>query len=255
MTAATAVERYGALAGAQSPYVQKQAVNVGTAERVVSILSGAILLGTGIYAGVRRYWWGVGVSALGGVDLLYRGITGHSALYRALSYSSAGKAEVRGGGVERAVTINKSATDLYAFWRNLENLPRFMRHLDSITVNGPGRSHWVAKAPLGQRVAWDAEITEDAPDHKLAWRSQPGAQVFSTGMVTFTPAPGNRGTVVKASFVYRPPAGAAGALFAKVFGEEPAQQVALDLRQFKELMETGEIAQTTGQPAGRGSKQ
>lgn len=151
----------------------------------------------------------------------------------------------------RVITIDRSPEELHAFWRNFENLPRFMAHLESVQVTEPGRSHWVATAPLGGKVEWDAEIVDDRPSELLAWRSLPGAGIPNSGSVRFKRAHGGRGTVVEVELHYEPPGGRAGALFAKLFGEEPGEQIKDDLRCFKQLMETGVIATTEGQPAGR----
>jgi uncharacterized membrane protein len=143
--------------------------------------------------------------------------------------------------VKKVVTVNGSPAELYQFWHDFENLPRFMRHLEAVQVTGPGRSHWRTKGPAGQTVEWDAEITEDRPNELIAWRSLEGAAVPNSGMVSFTPATGGRGTWVKVVLHYDPPGGKAGALVAKLFGEEPEKQVYDDLHAFKQVMEVGEI--------------
>lgn len=153
----------------------------------------------------------------------------------------------------KSVTINASPEELYRFWRDFENLPRFMKHLESVEVVDQRLSHWVAKAPAGTSVEWDAEITDDQPNRRIAWRSLVDAAVQNRGFVEFEPATGQRGTVVRVEIQYRPPAGKLGALVAKLFGREPEQQVREDLRRFKRLMETGEVITTEGQPAGRSS--
>lgn len=153
--------------------------------------------------------------------------------------------------VSKAATIGKPPSEIYAYWRRLENLPRFMDHLESVTEQGEGVSHWVAKAPAGTTVAWDAKITEERDGELIAWRSLDGAQIPNTGEVRFVEAPAGRGTEVHVQLSYDPPAGAVGAAFAKLFGEEPDQQVREDLRRFKRVMETGEIPTTEGQPSGR----
>lgn len=155
--------------------------------------------------------------------------------------------------VEDAVTINKPASELFTFWRNFANLPQFMKHLETVTVTDAKRSHWVAHAPLGKTVAWDAEIINERPGRLIAWQTLPGADVSSAGTVRFEHAPGERGTEVRVSLEYKPPAGKVGAVVAKLFGEEPQQQVSSDLRRFKQLMETGEVATLEGQPAGKRS--
>jgi uncharacterized membrane protein len=154
--------------------------------------------------------------------------------------------------VQRTVTINAPASQLYSFWRQLENLPRFMAHLETVTVGPDGRSHWVARALLGMSVEWDAEIVEDQPGKLIGWRSLPDSQVSNSGFVEFREAPGGRGTEVFVSFEYSPPAGKLGAVVARLFGEEPAQQVKDDLRRLKQLVEAGEIPTIEGQSSGRG---
>jgi uncharacterized membrane protein len=118
-------------------------------------------------------------------------------------------------------------------------------------VTGEGRSHWVAKAPAGTTVEWDAEVYNEKENEMIAWRSLEGSQVDNAGSVHFTPAPGGRGTQVRVVLKYDPPAGVIGAAVARLFGESPAQQIDEDLRRFKQLMEAGEVATTTGQPSGR----
>ena len=141
-----------------------------------------------------------------------------------------------------AITINAPAEDLYRRWRDFEHLPTFMDHLKSVTTTGEGRSHWVAKAPAGTSVEWDAEIVEDVPDRRIAWRSLEGSTVENSGFVRFEPAPGDQGTEVYIEIDYRPPGGALGTVVAKLFGEEPNRQIGDDLRRFKQIVETGEIA-------------
>jgi uncharacterized membrane protein len=152
--------------------------------------------------------------------------------------------------VYRSLAINRSPEDCYAMWRNFESFPRFMRHIESVQVLDDQRSHWVATAPAGRKVEWDAEITEDQPNRLIAWKSTSSADVHNSGTVRFAPAPGGKGALVEVEMEYRPPAGAAGALVAMLFGEEPSQQVEGDLHRFKQLIETGEIPTTRGQPHG-----
>jgi uncharacterized membrane protein len=159
----------------------------------------------------------------------------------------------QGVKVELSMTINKPREEIYRFWRNLENLPRFMRHLESVTVQGDKRSHWKAKAPAGVTVEWDAEIINERPNELIAWRSLPGADVDNAGSVHFQAAPGGRGTEVQVTLKYDPPAGQAGALIAKIFGEEPSQQIEDDLRRFKQMMEAAAIPTSAGQPSGPAS--
>jgi uncharacterized membrane protein len=152
--------------------------------------------------------------------------------------------------VVKSVTINQPPETIYRFWRNFENLPRFMDHLESVTVIDERYSHWVAKGPLGKRVEWDAEIVNETPNQVIGWRSVEKADVDNAGSVNFEPAPGGRGTEVKVTLRYVPPAGAIGAAFAKLFGEEPSVQVEDDLNNLKRLLEAGELPTTEGQSRG-----
>jgi len=151
-----------------------------------------------------------------------------------------------GTQVKRSLIINRPPEELYQFWRDFENLPRIMHHLETVRVTGEGRSHWVAKAPAGTTVQWDAEITEDRPNELIAWRSLPGADVDNSGSVRFEPATGNRGTVVRVEINYTPPGGALGAAVAWLSGKDPGQQAQESLRTFKQVMETGEVAVSDG---------
>ena len=143
--------------------------------------------------------------------------------------------------VVRTATINRPPEECYRFWRNFENLPRFMSHLEEVRVIDDKRSHWRAKAPAGTTVEWDSEVTEDRPNERISWRSLPGADVHNSGSVNFKRGPGGRGTEVQVDLRYTPPGGRLGAVVAMLFGEEPSRQVADDLRHFKSVMETGEI--------------
>ncbi|MHB8597968.1 MAG: SRPBCC family protein [Ktedonobacteraceae bacterium] len=229
--------------------------NVGTLERWISGIGGGALAAYGLW---RRDWPGAGLAVLGG-NLVFQGTSGHSFVYQALGVNTAGAASNgvtsvshnEGVKVVHVVTIDKAPEELYRFWRNFENLPRFMEHLQSVTVKDSIHSHWVANAPAGMSAEWNAEIINDRPNQLIAWRSVGDSQIGNAGSVHFTPAPGNRGTEVKVVLEYDPPAGRIGSLIAKLFGEEPNQQVREDLRHFKEIMEAGEIPTTKGQPAAR----
>jgi uncharacterized membrane protein len=152
-----------------------------------------------------------------------------------------GRSTGSGIHVTQAITIKRPRSEVYSFWRNFENLPRFMAHLESVHVIDERRTQWKAKAPAGTTVQWVAEMVEDRPDDLIAWRSLPDAGVPNSGTVRFKDAPGNRGTEVLVELRYRPVGGKLGALIAKLFGEEPEQQIKGDLRRFKQVMEIGEI--------------
>ena len=142
--------------------------------------------------------------------------------------------------VVRSITINRPPESIYEFWRNLKNLPKFMAHLESVEDDG-GTSRWRAKAPAGLSVEWEAEVTLDRPNEAIAWRSLEGASVPNRGVVRFKPAPGGRGTEVCVELKYDPPGGKLAATIAKLFGEEPGQQIASDLRRLKQVLETGSV--------------
>jgi uncharacterized membrane protein len=158
---------------------------------------------------------------------------------RALQQDEPAAGAARERHVRQSVTILKPPDEVYSFFRKIENLPRFMEHLESVTDLGE-RSHWRARGPLGSHVEWDAELVEDTPQC-IAWRSLPGADVPNRGRVTFDAVPGGRGTALAVTLDYKPPAGAIGAQIAQWFGREPAQQVSADLRRLKQVMETGEV--------------
>ena len=229
--------------------------NVGDTERLISAVGGGLLTAYGINRGDT---FGVLLSVLGG-GLLLRGATGHCQVYDAMGVNS-NESERKSGTyskgrsgkihVNKSITINKSASELYSFWRDFENLPQFMNHLESVKTTGEKTSHWVAKAPLGSTVEWDAEITSEHENERIGWKSTEGSEIPNSGVVEFLPT-STRGTEVKVTLTYEPPAGYLGSLVAQLFGEEPNQQVAEDLRRFKSLMEAGMIMKVEGQPSGR----
>jgi uncharacterized membrane protein len=152
--------------------------------------------------------------------------------------------------VKAAITVWRAPDEAYAFWHDFTNFPRFMAHLESVEPAGGGHSHWKAKAPIRGSVEWDAELVEDLPSRLIAWRSVDGADVDNSGRVDFKPAPGGVGTEIHVDMRYAAPGGVVGTTVAKLFGEEPQQQVEDDLRRFKQLLEAGEIARSDGSPEG-----
>ncbi len=143
--------------------------------------------------------------------------------------------------VKKGITVNRAPDEAYRYWRDLENLPLFMRNLRQVHITGPSRSHWIVEGPGGRTVEWDAEIVDDRADELIAWRSVEGSDVTTAGSVRFTPAPGGRGTEVRVEMSYGPPAGRLGVFLAKITGDDPARQVAEDLHAFKQVLETGEV--------------
>jgi len=195
-------------------------VNVGETERWASTVGGVVLALYGLMRGSHN---GTMFALLGG-SLIYRGTTGHCSLYQALDMNTAGTEggssaqripAIRGIQVEKSVIVDRSPEELYRFWRNFENLPRFMKHLKAVQVTGDKRSHWVATAPAGATVEWDAEISQEQENKSIAWSSLAGSEVDNAGSVRFKTAPGGCGTVVRVALTYSPPGGVVGAAVAE----------------------------------------
>ena len=192
---------------------------------------------------------GIGLLTLT-IPLVYRGVTGRWPLVdpRRGGDTRAALGGARGFHVRESVRLQLPPETVYAFWRQLANLPRFMAHVDSVSERGDGRSEWVARGPAGRTVSWQAEIINDVPGERLAWRSLPGADVVSAGSVAFLPVRGGAATQVTVHLQYEPPAGQAGRLLASLFGVAPEQTVREDLRRLKQLLEAGEIATSAARP-------
>ncbi len=225
--------------------------NMSQTERVVSGAAAGGLIAYGIK---RRDATGTVLAVVGGL-LGVRSATGHCQVYDALDIDGT-KSSVQSwlsGNIEvkKSVTINnKSQSELFSFWRNFENLPRFMKHLESVKNIDSTNSHWKANAPFGYTVEWDAEITDEILNERIAWKSKEGSDIPNSGFVEFKPT-ATRGTEVVVHLTYEAPAGKIGSLAAKLFNEEPSQQVEGDLRRFKSLMEAGLTMKIEGQPSGR----
>ena len=226
--------------------------NIGDQERIGSTTIGAALIGYGLK---RRDWLGV-LSAISGGVLLYRGVTGYCPVSGSLGQNRRAElttnealAGSRGVNVCEAVTIQRSADQLYREWRNLEALPEKMQHVQSVQELGNGTSHWCAMGPAGKTFEWDAEILEDIPGKLLSWRSLAGADVLSAGSVNFDETPG--GTRVTVRLQYDPPGGKIGAYVAWLMRQEPSQQIREDLRTWKSRLEAGEAPTTEGQTSAR----
>lgn len=228
--------------------------NVNQVERWASLIGGGTLVAFGL---MRRKWDGYLMAAIGG-GLVAHGATPHSTLYRALGVHTDRRSGRNvavpyelGVRVDKSITINKPVNEVYCFWRNLENLPKFMRNLESVQEIDNKHSHWVAKMPVGSSLQWNAEIVNEKESELIGWRSTPGADVPNAGSVQFSSAEGGRGTVVRLQLQYDPPGGNLGAIIAKLVGNDPAKHIAEDLGRLKQLLETGEIPVIKGQPAGR----
>ena len=229
-------------------------VNVNEPERWISAIVGTALAAYGLKS---RSLPSLAAAAVGGA-LLWRGATGHCFVYNALGVTSAQDAgdQVsvpygKGIRVEQVVTVNAPAETLYAFWRDFENLPRFMTHLKSVTVHDSRHSHWAARGPAGRDAEWDAEIINEIPGELIGWRSVNGSQIDNAGSVHFKATRDGRGTEVRVVLRYDPPGGLVGAAIARLFGEDPSYQVQEDLRRFKQLIESGNTATTAGETTAR----
>jgi uncharacterized membrane protein len=226
--------------------------NLGKAERLISGLAGAALVAL-MFRKKRLRPLLLPVAT----GLFAKAFTGQSAkrvLKGAGGRPTSRVASVgRGQGikVEQSVIINRPVVEVYRFWRNFENLPRFMDHLESVAVLDETHSHWVAKGPAGTRVEWDAVIHNEVDDELIAWRSLPGSEVHNAGSVHFTPTANGSGTEVRVVLSYEPPAGKVGAAVAKLLGEEPSKQVEEDLRRFKQVMDSGDVLAGPRPHAGR----
>jgi uncharacterized membrane protein len=216
--------------------------NISATGRLVSTIAGGALA----VAGYQRSNKALGLLGLG---LIARGASGWCPVTAAIDPYAQEDGEAtkrhlggsRGVIVEDAISIYRPVSEVYSYWRNLENLPRFMEHLEEVRVTDRFHSHWVARGPLGVMVEWDAEIINDIAPTLLSWKSVGQADVVSAGSVRFKPA-GEHATQVQVKLQYDPPAGKLGATVAWLFGEDPQHQIAEDLRRFKQLLETGEIS-------------
>ncbi|HYO53034.1 SRPBCC family protein, partial [Archangium sp.] len=237
--------------GAQRPQLHPElqhgtkGVNVSPGERVLSV---AVGLGMVAY-GLRRRTVPAILVALVGGSILHRGLTGRS---RALALM--GMTEVEGEpGVafELSTTILRPREELYHAWRDFERHPRFIPHLLSVRNLESHKSHWVYQGPAGTLLEWDSQVTEDRPGERIEWKTLPGSKLEHTGTIRFEDAPGGRGTVVHLALRYHVPGGRATAIIAKLLGDEPKQHLARGLRQFKQFLETGEVATVDSQPHGK----
>ncbi|MDQ6663836.1 MAG: SRPBCC family protein [Acidobacteriota bacterium] len=211
-------------------------VNVSDPERWVSAAGGSALF---IYGLRRRDPAGFLLAGLGAA-LFYRGASGHCQVREAIGHGAKQLRHDPGQtflSIHKAVTIDKQPHEAFDYWRNLANLPRFMDHLHSVTVNDDKHSHWIAKAPLGKTIAWDTEIIRETRGRFIEWRSVSGGEMESSGSVRFSKRQNGRGTKVHYSFRYEPPANSVGLIVSKLFGTNPAKQVQQELHKFKQVIE------------------
>ena len=215
--------------------------NISNTEKWVSTIAGAALA----IAGSKR---SSNMLRLAGLGLVARGVSGFCPVSAALGRNTASSdtRDALGGSggvnVDASITIHRPAQEVYAYWRMFDNLPTFMSHLESVEEISRTLSQWTAKGPLGVPVTWTAEIINDVPGELISWRSVGEGDVVTAGSVRFKPAGGDNGTDVCVKLQYDPPAGKVGATVAWAFGEDPQTQIEEDLRRFKQLLETGEVA-------------
>lgn len=215
--------------------------NVSDWERVASVAAGAALLYFGMRSNHRHP-----LATSTGVTLIARGVAGYCPINAAIGRDSdrsdtkVALAGPRGVHVYESVVINRPPNELFRFWRDFSNLPRFMDHLENVEVLNHTRSVWTAKAPAGMHVTWEAEVINEIDGELIGWQSTANADVATAGSVRFVPAMGG-GTEIIVHLQYEPPAGKLGALVASVFGEEPSQQIRADLQRLKQILETGDV--------------
>ncbi len=233
-------------------------VNIGQAERQVTLITAAGLAAVGV---IKRGPIGLAMLGLGGI-MAYRSVKGHCMLYDKLGINAATSERPdptalyeHGVHLEESVVVAKPADELYDFWRDLSNHPKFMANLKQVATNDAGLSHWVVEAPTGGIYEWDAEIIADDDGRSLSWRTVGAADAHHAGTARFNELKGDRGTQVTVEIQYLPPTGAAfiGKLAAKLFkllGQDPSGDLRQNLHNFKHLMETGELPTNEGQPRG-----
>jgi uncharacterized membrane protein len=223
---------------------RNQSTNVNDTERWISLIGGGAMTLWGLTRGKPMGW----AMALLGGGLMRRGYTGHCQVCESLGFRTATKGQggdttsvpyELGVRVDGKITVNKPPEEVYRFWRNVENLPQVMSHIESVKELDDNRSHWVAKGPGGVSLEWDAEIINEVPNRRIGWRSLEGSQVDNAGSVQFRPVRNGQATEVKVELQYNPPGGSVAAGFAKLLGQEPGQHVQKDLRRFKKTMESG----------------
>jgi len=236
------------MANSESAVLEHETVessSIGDFERWASLFSATALVAYGLS---RRNVPGT-MLALAATPIAYRGLAGEWPRIgnspHAASDTRVALTGDRGIHVRESVRISKPVAEVYRFWRNLENLPRFMQHLERVTDLGNRRTHWVACGPAGVRVEWDAETINEVENKVIGWRSLPGADVVSAGSVNFDTARNGESTQISVHLQYAPPAGQAGKLVAMLFGREPSQTIREDMRRLKQLLEAGEIAKAT----------
>lgn len=209
-------------------------INLSTTERLASGFGGLSLILTG--APRAKSVGGVALIA-GGAYLIVRGFSGYCALRNRLQ-KSASMRTAKGMEASAHFIVNRPRADVYSFWRSLENLPEFMKHLQRVDEISDRHSSWTAKLPGGiGTVSWEAEITKDIPGQSIMWSSLPGSKIDNAGQVVFEDSP-TGGTEVTVRISYRLPAGDLGAFAAKLFNPSVEKMMRSDLRDLKRILES-----------------
>lgn len=233
------------------PVTGSSRINVSKAERAISIAGAALLLTSGV-KDIKKHPVTAFIKALAGGYLLYRGASGHCPIREAIVKQVVVRQQPKPLLIQEALTVNRPRNEVYRYWRQLSNLPLFMKHLEEVRVEDDRYSHWKLRLPADAgTIEWKAEITDDQPDEQLAWRSVEGSDIDTAGEIIFQDAPGDRGTEIHATIYYRAPAGDIGKAAARLFRKAFEIQVRQDLRRFKQMLETGETSTIEGQPAAR----
>jgi uncharacterized membrane protein len=230
----------GPSADSHTPSTGSSRVNVGKAERIISVAGGALLALLAVKDFRRNKAGSIAMLTSGG-SLLFRGATGYCPINESVGRTSAASTQVEPVEVSQVLTINKPRHQVYAYWRKLENLPRFMEHLREVRQIDNKRSHWEAFIPkmMGPAIQWDAQITSEEKDRRIAWRSIANATVDNAGEVGFEDAPDTQATQMHVKISYHPPAGDLGKGVAKLFNPMLESMIKADLMRFKQIMETG----------------
>ena len=224
--------------------VEHPSTEIREIERWASLAAATAVMAYGFS---RRSASGIALAAVAASPFAYRSLSGKWPFEN--GDTRAALSGDRGIHVRESLRLERPVSDIYSFWRQLENLPRVFTHLEQVTELGNGRSHWVARGPADLGVEWDAEIINEVENKVIGWRSLPDSDVVTAGSVNFKPVRGGRSTDVSVHLQYEPPAGRAGALLARIFGREPSQTIREDLRRLKWVMEAGEIPRTSmGEP-------
>lgn len=215
-------------------------INVNKRERIISVIAGSFLLYKALTGKKRKL-----KKAMTAALLLFRGYTGSCPLYYTFNIDTT--QPVSRVSASTSLIVDKPRDEVYRFWRNLDNLPYFMSHLESVKVFNAKLSEWKIRIPGGLfTIDWKSEIIADEENEYIAWKSLPGSQIENSGMVWFMDSAENS-TELKIELSYQAPGGNAGAFAGKLFNPVLERMIREDIKNFKTYMETGEIVNTLGE--------